>query len=81
MSGLTAVILVPGAATARAILGARSAQQVLELQANYARATLDRLMVEGGKLSALSVAVANRAIEPIQIQVNAAAARLWRRAA
>jgi phasin family protein len=79
--GLTQASLQDGAATARAILGARSAQQVLELQANYARATLDRLMVEGGKLSALSVAVANRAIEPIQSQVNAAAARLWRRAA
>ena len=79
--GLTQASLYDGAATARAILGAKSPQQVLELQANYARATLDRLMIEGGKLSELSLAVANRAIEPIQSQVTAAAARLWRRAA
>ena len=79
--GLTQASLHDGAATARAILGAKSAQQVLELQANYARATLDRLMVEGGKLSELSFSVANRAIEPIQSQVSAAVERLWRRAA
>ena len=79
--GVAQATMHDGAATARAIIGAKSPQQVLELQANYARATLDRLMAEGGKLPALSVGVANRAIEPIQSQMAAAVDRLWRRAA
>jgi phasin family protein len=64
-----------------AIIGAKSPQQVMELQVNYARATLDRLVAESGKLPALSVGVANQAIEPIQTQMAAAVDRLWRRAA
>jgi phasin family protein len=79
--GLAQAAMHDGAATARAIIGAKSAQQVLELQANYARATLDRLVAESSKLSALSVGVANRAAEPIQSQMAAAVERLWRRAA
>lgn len=79
--GVAQATMHDGAATARAIIGARSPQQVLELQANYARATLDRLVAESGKLPALSVGVANRAIEPIQSQLAAAVDRLWRRAA
>ena len=79
--GVAQATMHDGAATARAIIGAKSPQQVLELQANYARATLDRLVAESGKLPALSVGVANRAIEPIQSQLAAAVDRLWRRAA
>ena len=79
--GVAQATMHDGAATARAIIGAKSPQQVLELQANYARATLDRLVAEGGKLPALSIGVANRAIEPIQSQFAAAFDRLWRRAA
>jgi len=79
--GVAQATMHDGAATARAIIAAKSPQQVLELQANYARATLDRLVAESGKLPALSVGVANRAIEPIQSQLAAAVDRLWRRAA
>jgi phasin family protein len=79
--GVAQATMHDGAATARAIIGAKSPQQVLELQANYARATLDRLVAESGKLPVLSVGVANRAIEPIQSQLAAAVDRLWRRAA
>ena len=79
--GVAQATMHDGAATARAMIGAKSPQQVLELQANYARATLDRLVAESGKLPALSVGVANRAIEPIQSQMAAAVDRLWRRAA
>jgi phasin family protein len=79
--GVAQATMHDGAATARAIIGAKSPQQVLELQANYARATLDRLVAESGKLPALSVGVANRAIEPIHSQIAAAVDRLWRRAA
>jgi phasin family protein len=79
--GVAQATMHDGAATARAMIGAKSPQQVLELQANYARATLDRLVAESGKLPALSVGVANRAIEPIQSQLAAAVDRLWRRAA
>jgi phasin family protein len=79
--GVAQATMHDGAATAKAIIGARSPQQVLELQANYARITLDRLVAESGKLPALSIGVANRAIEPIQTQIAAAVDRLWRRAA
>ena len=79
--GVAQATMHDGAATARAIIGAKSPQQVLELQANYARVTLDRLVAESGKLPALSVGVANRAIEPIQSQIAATVDRLWRRAA
>ena len=79
--GVAQATMHDGAATARAMIGAKSPQQVLELQANYARATLDRLVAESGKLPALSVGVANRAIEPIQSQMAATVDRLWRRAA
>jgi len=79
--GVAQATMHDGAATARAIIGAKSPQQVLELQTNYARVTLDRLVAESGKLPALSVGVANRAIEPIQSQIAATVDRLWRRAA
>ena len=79
--GVAQAAMHDGAATAQAIIAAKSPRQVLELQANYARATFDRMVAESGKLPALSVGVASRAIEPIQSQIAAAVVRLWRRAA
>jgi hypothetical protein len=58
--GVAQATMHDGAATARAIIAAKSPRQVLELQANYARVTIDRLVAESGKLPALSVGVANR---------------------
>ena len=61
---LTRGALQDGAATARAMMDATSPQQVIDLQAGFARAALGRLMEQGGRITALSLAVA--------------AGRLWR---
>ena len=58
--GVAQAAMHDGAATAQAIIAAKSPRQVLELQANFARATFDRMVTESGRLPALSVGVANR---------------------
>ena len=59
------------AAAARAMLGARDAQQVLDLQAGHLRAALDGLQAESAKLSEMTLKVANDALAPLGARTGA----------
>jgi len=68
-------------AIAQALVGARTVQELIELQSNLARATLDRLLAEGVRISELSAKVANEAVAPLQARVDSAFSLVKRRAA
>jgi phasin family protein len=79
--GFAQASLQDGAAVARAMATARTPRELFQLQSDYARATLDKLMAESGRVSQLSLAAANEAMRPLQHQVGTAMTRLWRRQA
>lgn len=58
-------------AAGRALLAAKSINEVVELQNSYAKQSLDSLVAETTKLQELSVKVANEAIAPLNARVNA----------
>lgn len=58
--------LTDGATVAKAITGARSLQDVIELQADLTRMMLDRLLGETMRISELSAKVAGEATAPLQ---------------
>src|SRR5262249_35917426 len=51
-------------ATAKAVIGSHSLREAVDLQAQFARGTFDDFVSESGRLSEMSVKVANEAIEP-----------------
>ena len=57
-------------AATKAILGAKSLREVVDLQNEYTRKSFDHAMAESAKLTEMSVKVANEAIQPIQARVN-----------
>ena len=57
-------------AATKAMLGAKSLREVVDLQADYTRKSFDHAMAESAKLTEMSVKVANEAIQPIQTRVN-----------
>ncbi|WP_448191220.1 phasin family protein [Azospirillum sp. sgz301742] len=59
-------------ATGRALLSAKSIDEVVDLQNAYAKQSFDALVAETAKLQALSVKVTNEAFAPLNARVNAA---------
>ena len=57
-------------AATKAIFGAKSLREVVDLQTEYTRKSFDHAMAESAKLTEMSVKVANEAIQPIQARVN-----------
>jgi phasin family protein len=68
-------------ATTQAVLGAKSLNEAVELQNDYARKSFDQFMAESAKLTELSVKVANEAAAPIQARVNVTVEKLIKPAA
>ncbi|MEQ9811275.1 MAG: TIGR01841 family phasin [Azospirillaceae bacterium] len=56
----------------KALLGAKTISDVVDLQSSYTRQTLDGVVSESMKLSELAMKVANDATQPISSQVNKA---------
>ena len=54
----------------KAMMGAKTAKEFLELQAEFARTSFDNFLSESTRLSEVSVKVANEAFEPLQKQLN-----------
>ncbi|MEM7443624.1 MAG: phasin family protein [Pseudomonadota bacterium] len=54
----------------KAMVTAKSINEVVDLQGNYARKTFDGFVAEGTKLSEMTVKVANEAMAPINARVN-----------
>lgn len=56
----------------QAMFTARTLQEVVDLQSEYARKAIDRSVVEGGKLSEMTLKIASDAVGPIQAQFSSA---------
>ena len=65
-----------GAETAKALLGAKSLNEFVEIQSGFARTTFDSIVTEGGKLNEIGVKVATEAFEPVQAHMNATVERM-----
>jgi phasin family protein len=61
-----------GVEATKAVLGAKTIKDAVEVQSDYAKQSFDKFVAEGAKISDMSVKVANETFEPIkeQIQVN-----------
>jgi phasin family protein len=65
-------------ATAKALFGAKTVREVIELQTEFSRSRFDSLVAESAKLTELSMALANDTIEPIQLRLNATVEKLMK---
>ena len=54
----------------KAMMGAKTAKELVEIQAEFARTSFDNFLSESTRLSEVSVKVANEAFEPLQKQLN-----------
>ena len=54
----------------KAMMGAKTAKEFVEIQAEFARTSFDNFLSESTRLSEVSVKVANEAFEPLQKQLN-----------
>jgi phasin family protein len=61
---------------AKAVLGAKTLKEAVEIQADFAKTTFDKFVAEGTKTSEASIKVANEALEPISARVNVAVEKL-----
>ena len=59
----------------KAMLGAKSAKEFVEIQAEFARTSFDNFLSESTRLSEMSVKVANDAAEPLTSRMNEVASR------
>ena len=57
---------------AKALLAARSLQEVVDLQSKMVRTNFDKSVDEGGKISEMSLKIASDAFEPLQKQISVA---------
>jgi phasin family protein len=73
--------LQSGAVLAQAFAGVRTLQELVELQTDLARTTLDRLLSESARISELSAKVANEAVAPLQARVGTAFGLMLKREA
>ena len=81
MAAYTRHALEGNVATTKAVLGAKTINEVVELQNDYARKSFDQFVAESAKLTELSVKVANEAAAPIQARVNVTVEKLIKPAA
>lgn len=64
------------AQTAKALLGAKTLREAVDLQNEWAKSNLDKLVTEGSRLSELTVKVTNEALAPLNARVNVAVEKL-----
>jgi phasin family protein len=58
-------------ATTKALFGATTLRELIDLQTEFQRSRFDSLIAESAKLTELSMALANDTLEPIQVRLNA----------
>jgi phasin family protein len=78
MFGFVQTTFEAGAATGKAMLGVRTLNELVTLQNEYVRTSLDSVLSESVKLSELTVKVANEALEPIGARFGAVIEKLTR---
>jgi phasin family protein len=64
------------AQTAKALLGAKTLREAVDVQSDWAKTSFDKFVAEGTKLSELSVKVANEAYAPINARFNVAVEKM-----
>jgi phasin family protein len=67
-------------AVGKAMIGAKSIKEVLDLSSAVAKSNFDKLLSEGSKLSQVSTKLAEEAISPLTARVSAAAEKLFKAA-
>ena len=70
-----------GVAVVHAFAGVRTLPELVELQTDLARTTLDRLLTESTRISELSAKVANEAVAPLQARIGTAFGLMLKREA
>lgn len=60
----------------KALFGAKSLKDVVDLQSEMARKSFDTALAESAKLTEMSVEVTNKAFKPLQDQVNVAVEKM-----
>ena len=65
-------------ANAKALFGAKTVRELIDLQSDFSRSGFDSLVAESAKLTELSMSVANETIEPIQARLNANVEKLMK---
>jgi len=70
--------LEQSAAAAKALLGAKSVREAVDLQTEFAKTSFDKLVAESTKLSEQSVKTANEAFEPINARFTVAVEKMWK---
>lgn len=65
-------------ANAKALFGAKTLRELVDLQTDFSRNGFDSLVAESAKLTELSVSLANETIEPIQARLNANVEKLMK---
>lgn len=68
-------------AAGKALIGAKSIKEVMDLSSSMAKTNFDKLMAEGSKLTQLSTKLAEEAFSPITTRVTAAVERFFKTAA
>lgn len=58
-------------ATTKALFGATSVRELIDLQTEFSRSRFDALVAESAKLTELGMSLAHETIEPIQARLNA----------
>lgn len=61
---------------AKAMLGAKTLKEAVDLQTDFAKTTFDKFVAEGTKVSEASIKVTNEALEPINARVNVAVEKM-----
>ncbi|MGF1630087.1 MAG: phasin family protein [Kiloniellaceae bacterium] len=63
-------------ATTKAVFGATSVRELIDLQTEFSRSRFDSLVADSAKLTELSMALASDTIEPIQLSMNTTVEKL-----
>ncbi len=68
--------LEASSAVAKALLGAKTLKEAVDLQTDFAKTTFDKYAAESTKLSEMTIKSANEALQPINARVNVAVEKM-----
>jgi phasin family protein len=64
------------ASAAKALVGAKTVREAMDMQSEWAKGNLDKFMAETTKLSETAIKVANEAVEPLTARINVAVEKM-----
>ena len=65
-----------GVAAGKAVMGARTYHEVMELQSGFAQASMQRFLDTTTRLGEMSIKLTNEAFEPVNARLSAAVEKL-----